>query len=264
MKLSSLFELRGELDKKTSMLIALIGFIILFVFWQSMSWFKLIPETILPSPVSVLKSFVPLHFELALVRNTVYSLKLNLFGYAEAILISIPLGMAMGLFPVIRAATIRYLSALRFVPLAAATGIFIAWFHIGDNMKIQFLAASIIVYLLPVVIQRVDDVEKVYVQTAYTLGATKLQTIFSVFVPAVLSKIVDDIRVLVAISWTYITIAEALNMSAGGIGALAVQCGRKGNVDQVFALLLLISIIGYGQDILFKELDKIVFPYKYR
>jgi NitT/TauT family transport system permease protein len=262
MKISELFELRGALDKRSSTIIAIIGFFILIFLWESMSLFKIIPDSLLPSPFSVLVSFKSLHFEDELVRNSFYSIKLNLFGYIEAIVIALPLGIFMGLFPIVRAATDKYIVALRFVPLAAATGIFIAWFGIGDNMKIQFLAASIIVYLLPVVIQRVDDVEAVYIQTAYTLGASKFQTITSVFIPAILSKILDDIRVLVAISWTYITIAEALNMT-GGIGALAVQCARKSRIDKVFAVLFLISIIGYIQDILFKKLDKMLFPYKY-
>jgi NitT/TauT family transport system permease protein len=227
-----------------------------------MSIFKIVPQSLLPPPVSVLGSFKSLHFEDQLVRNCCYSIKLNIFGYLEAIIIAIPLGFIMGLFPIVRAATDRYIKALRFVPLAAATGLFIAWFGIGDNMKVQFLAASILVYLLPVVIQRVDDVETVYVHTAYTLGANKRQTILSVFVPAVLSKMFDDVRILVAISWTYITIAEALNMT-GGVGAMAVQCARKSRIDKVFAILFLIVVIGYFQDAVFKKLDKVLFPYKY-
>jgi NitT/TauT family transport system permease protein len=262
MKMSDLFELRGTLDKKPATIIAVIGFFFLMLIWQSMSWFKWVPESLLPSPISVLISFKELHFKEELVRNSLYSIKLNLLGYVEAILIAIPLGFIMGLFPVIRAATDKYIKALRFLPLAAATGLFISWFHIGDNMKIQFLAVSIIVYLLPVVIQRIDDTENVYVHTAYTLGANKFQTIFTVFLPSVISKIIDDIRILVAISWTYITIAEALNMTSG-IGMLAVQCGRKSRIDMVFAILLLIAIFGFIQDILFKEIDKKINPHKF-
>jgi len=262
MKISDLFELRGKLEKETSTIIAIFGFFSLMLLWQSMSWFKLVPESLLPSPIAVLASFKELHFEQELVRNTLYSIKLNMLGYIEAVAIAIPLGFIMGLFPVVRAATDRYIKALRFIPLAAATGLFISWFGIQDNMKIQFLAASIIVYLLPVVIQRVDDVEDVYIHTAYTLGASKLQTIFSVFIQSVKSRIMDDIRILVAISWTYITIAEALNMTSG-IGMLAVQCGRKSRIDMVFAILLLIAVLGFTQDILFKQLDKAINPHKY-
>jgi NitT/TauT family transport system permease protein len=260
--MNKFFELRGQLDKRTTSIVAIIGFIGFLLLWQSMTWFNIVPESLLPSPLSVIASFPSLHFEDELVRNSLYSIKLNFLGYIEALLIAIPLGFIIGLFPVARVATDKYIKALRFIPLAAATGLFIAWFGIGDNMKVQFLAASIIVYLLPVAIQRIDDVEDVYVHTAYTLGANKWQTIKSVFVPAVLSRILDDTRILVAISWTYITIAEALNMT-GGIGAMAVQCARKSRIDKVFAVLFLIAIIGFVQDILFQKLDKILFPHKY-
>jgi len=262
MKISDLFELRGQLDKKTASVVAFVGFLFFILLWQSMSWFNLVPQSLLPSPLAVLGSFAELHFKEELVRNSIYSIKLNLFGYLEAVVIAIPLGLTMGLFPVIRVATDKYIKALRFVPLAAATGLFISWFHIGDNMKVQFLATSIIVYLLPVIIQRVDDVADVYIHTAYTLGANKIQTIFSVFIPAIKSVIIDDIRILVAISWTYITIAEALNMTRG-IGLLAVQCGRKSRIDMVFAILFIIAVFGFCQDILFKELDKIINKHKY-
>lgn len=262
MKLSDLFELRGKLDKKTSTLIALIGFLSFVLLWQSMSWFKIVPESLLPPPLKVLLSFKELHFKYELVRNTIYSLKLNLFGYTEAIAISLPIGILMGLIPVVRAATDRYIKALRFLPLAATTGIFISWFHLTDNMKIQFLAVSIIVYLVPIIIQRVDDVLDVYVHTAYTLGASKIQILFTVFLPAIKSVIVDDIRILVAISWTYITIAETVYMSQG-IGMLASQCGRANRVEMVFAILVLIMVIGFFQDLLFKKVDSVVNPHKY-
>ena len=261
-RIDELFELRGTLSKNYQRVIALVGFILLIAIWQSMLLFKIVPESLLPSPFSVLGSFKSLHFEDELVRNCVYSIKLNMLGYLEAMLIAIPVGFIMGLFPIVKYATNQYIKALRFIPLAAATGLFIAWFGIQDNMKIQFLAASIIVYLLPVVIQRVEDVENVYVHTAYTMGANKRQIITSVFIPAVLSKVLDDTRILVAISWTYITIAEALNMT-GGIGALAVQCARKSQIDKVFAVLAVIALIGFTQDILFQKLDRVVFPHKY-
>lgn len=260
MSFSDLFTLRGILPKKEATVVAIIGFIVLVLIWQLISVF-FIPPSLLPSPWSVLISFKSLHLEDELVRNACYSIKLNIFGYMEAIAIALPVGFLMGLIPAVRHATATYIKAFRFLPLPVATGLFISWFGIGDNMKVQFLAVSIIVYLLPVVIQRVDDVENVYLQTAYTLGASKFQLITSVFFPSVFSRISDDIRVLVAISWTYITIAEVLNMT-GGIGALAVQCARRSEVDKVFAVLVTVLLIGIIQDKLFLKLDRLLFPFK--
>ncbi len=261
--IKSLFELRGELKKSTKVTIEILGFIILVGIWSLITQLKVIPSSLLPTPWSVITSFKELHFNDALIENTVYSIQLNFLGYFEAILICVPLGFLIGLFPLFKGLFQRYIDALRYLPLTAITGLFIAWFGIDTNMKVQFLAFGIIVYLLPVVVQRIHEVENVYVNTVKTLGAKKLQTITSVFWPHVVSRLSDDIRVLVAISWTYIIVAELVNKSQGGIGALAYTAARQSRIDKVFAILVMIILIGFIQDKLFVALDRLFFPHKY-
>lgn len=198
----------------------------------------------------------------SLVYNTSYSIMLNVLGYVWAIVLSILIGFMIALVPFFRGLLSRYIDAVRFIPLAAVTGLFIAWFGIELNMKLQFLAFGIFVFLLPVVVQRIDEVDKVYKQTAFTLGATDWQMVRYVYWPSVLSKLIDDMRVLTAISWTYIIVAETVNKD-NGIGALIFTARRHSRLDEVFALLLLIIIIGFVQDMLFSWIDKKVNPHKY-
>jgi len=74
--------------------------------------------------------------------------------------------------------------------------------------------------------------------------------------------LMDDIRVLTAISWTYIIIAELLNRQ-GGIGSLMYIKARQGQIEKVFASLIVIIIIGFLQDQIFVFIDKRLFPHKY-
>lgn len=261
--MGQLFELRGTLPKNLSTAIELIGFVVLIGIWSFVCYLGLVSKTMLPSPWTVVTCFKELHFEDYLVRNAGYSITLNLLGYLEAVAIAIPLGFLLGLFPVFRSLFSRYVNSVRFVPLTAVTGLFIAWFGIYTNMKVQFLAFGILVYLLPVVVQRIDEVENVFVHTIYTLGASKWQTIRHVFIPRVLSRLSDDIRTLVAISWTYIIVAELLNKD-GGIGAMAYMSARLGRLDKVFGILLVIILIGFVQDKIFSKVDRVIFPHKYK
>jgi NitT/TauT family transport system permease protein len=258
----SLFALRGTVDKQTQVVIEIAGVLCLLLLWAAISGLGIAPPTLLPSPWAVLMSVPELHFKDAMVRNLGYSMYLNIAGYIEAVLICVPLGFMIGLFPIFKGLFNRQVDAIRFIPLTAVTGLFIAWFGIEDEMKIQFLAFGIIVYLLPVVVQRVEQVENVYQQTAFTLGASTWQTIRTVFFPAVFSKLFDDIRVLVAISWTYIIVAEMVNKT-GGIGAMLYSAARQSRIDKVFALLFLIILVGFIQDKIFKAMDKKLFPYKH-
>lgn len=255
------FELRETLSSKENVILQFGGLIGFMLIWQIFAM-KVDSVAILPSPLAVLGCFPELHFQDFLVRNVLFSLSLNLMAYAEAVLISIPVGFVFALYTPIGALVKKYIDAIRYIPLTAVTGLFIAWLGISMNMKVQFLAFGIFVYLLPIVIQRVKDVEEVYIQTAQTLGASKWQIIWKVFRPAVLSKVSDDILVITAISWTYIIVAELIN-NEGGIGALIFRSARQSRLDKVFACLFVIIVIGILQDKLFTFIDKKIFKHKY-
>lgn len=311
--MSSLFELRGSLDKKTSLILSIIGVIILISSWVLVSEMlsknvikqiddpkieaKLADRTyydndslliakydyletldkgtldnyglskekvypLLPSPLKVLHSFKELNEKDDLIGNSLHSIKLNVFGYLIAIFISIIIGFLLGLVPLFNGLFGKVVDSIRFIPLTAVTGIFIMWFGLESKMKVLFLAFGIIVYLIPVVVQRIREVETVHLRTVFTLGAGTWQTIRTVYIPYVFSKLIDDIRVLTAISWTYITIAEMLN-KGGGLGELIWMAKRQSRIDKAFAILIVIVLIGLLQDKFFVILDRLLFPFKH-
>lgn len=263
---SWLFELRGEIPKKFKLILGLGGIFFFLAIWAALTsgTSPLIPPGILPHPIKVFRSFGELLEQNDLIRNTLSSYALNLGGYFKALLWSIPIGFLIGLIPLFRGSMQQLINALRFVPLTAVTSIFIVWFGIYTEMKMNFLAFGIIIYLLPTIIQRIDEVEDVFLTTVHTLGANKWQTITTVYLPAVLSKLSDDIRVLTAISWTYIIVIENIG-GEGGIGFLLYgPTARQARVDKLFALLILIMVIGILQDRFFAYLDRKFFPHKYQ
>ena len=260
------YRFNKPLEGRQKVLFELGGFIFLIFVWWLLTFGEspLVHKGILPSPYKVFLALFEMINSNDLIPNFFYSLGLNLGGYLEAICIAVPAGFALGLVPRLRGAFIRPVDAARFLVLPAAVGLFIAWFGIGSWMKMHFLAFGIIIYLLPVAVQRIDGVQDVYLRTAYTLGANFWQLIKTVYFPAVISKLFSDIRILTAISWTYIVIAEAIGGEAG-IGALTWRVGlRRGRIDKVFCLLIIIMLVGIFQDKIFGYLDKKLFPHKYQ
>ncbi len=264
--MSWLFKLRGDVPKRWSPILEAIGVGIILLLWifLTMGEQPVIPSKILPKPGKVLFAYGELFHENDLIRNTFRSLGLNLAGYIKAVLWTVPIGFVIGLFPLFKGMYQRTLDAVRFVPIAAAIGIFIAWFGISSNMKVNFLAFGIFIFLTPIVVQRINEVKDVYLKTVYTIGATNWQTIRSVYIPSVFSRLIDDIRILTAISWTYIVVIETINSEEGGLGALTWTARRLSQPEKVFALLLLIIIIGILQDRIFVRLDKELLPHKYQ
>lgn len=296
-----MFELRGTLTRSQSILLTVVGGILLIALWwllaealaenkvdyqpirlddpslaginldslaraDSIGFANARPVgkiyKILPTPLQVVQAFPKLVAEDALASHTLHSVWLNLKGYFWAVLISIVLGCGIGLFPLFNGLFSKPIDATRYLPISALTGLFMMWFGLGDGMKVAFLAFGILVYMIPVVVQRIREVEQVHISTVFTLGANNWQTIKSVYFPSVFSKFMDDLRVLTAISWTYIIIAEILN-NQGGLGSLVYYLSRRDKTDKVFAILLLIVVIGILQDRVFVYLDKRLFPHKY-
>lgn len=218
---------------------------------------------VVPLPTEVLGSYGSLIQNDNLPGNALRSIWLNFKGYFWAVLLCIPIGFLVGLFPLFRGLFSKPVDALRYLPLTALIGVFIIWFGIYDQMKVAFLAFGIIVFLLPTVIARIDEVEDVYLQTVFTLGASKWQTIKSVYLPAVMSRLLDDIRVLTAVSWTYIIVAEYINKDGGGLGALIYIKRRLQQVPDMFAIILVIVLIGFLQDQVFVYLSRRLFPHRY-
>ncbi len=260
-----LFELRAKLPKRVQLILQIAGFLLLLLVWYILTAGQepMVRASLLPSPGAVLRVYPELLTENDLLSNTAKSLSLNLAGYLEAVIIALPVGFVIGLLPLFQGLFQRPIDAFRYVPLTAVTGLFIVWFGLKTWMKVHFLAFGILIYLLPMVVQRIYEVKDVYIKMVYTLGANKWQTIRSVYIPSVISRLSDDIRVLTAISWTYIIVAESLG-NQGGVGALIWRSGlRQGRVDKVFAILLLIIVIGVIQDKLLAGMDKKMFPFKH-
>jgi len=227
-------------------LLQLLGWVVIFAVWYLITNYGIINTHVLPTPQKTFNAFKEMKREDNLGRNILFSVRINLLGYLKCIIGAIVFGFAIGLNPTMRKMFSHQVSALRFVPITAMMGIFIAISGLTIATKINFLAFGIWVYLVPVVVQRIDEVSLTHVQWK-----------------SVIARLSDDIRILVGISWTYIIVAELAGIQ-GGLGSLIFLGERQSNVGKVYGVIFIIVAIGIIQDILFKLLDRILFKFKYQ
>jgi NitT/TauT family transport system permease protein len=64
----------------------------------------------------------------------------------------------------------------------------------------------------------------------------------------------------VAVSYTYVVIAESLNKD-GGIGAMISTFTRQSRMPEIYMLLFIIVMIGIIQDKVFKIMDPVLFKH---
>ena len=271
MKTTELFKFGGSSDfGKLTPIITAIGLLVVIGLWYLVSLFELIPSNILPNPIKVISAYSNLLTEYHLLGNIGFSVKTNLMAYFWAILISLPIGLLIALFPINNLVFGRYISAIRFTPLPAISGLFIAIFGLTVQMKEAFLAVGLIIYIIPEIVNRVNnlqnpsnDKDNVFLQTAHTIGMTNWQKFRYVYWPYVTSNTSSSIRSLLAISWTYTNIEELFYRSGeiNGLGAMISTMLRQAHIAEAWAGLFLIILIGVVQDYIFLQCEKWLFPY---
>lgn len=254
-------KVRAAVTHRTSQLLAIGGLATFLVTWCVLSYGGIVPAVILPSPSEVLRAFPVLHFEEALVRSALRSFYRVSMGFALAAAVAIPLGIVMGTFPAVKHFFTPLVDPLRFLPISALVPLFIVWFGIDEMQKIVFLFVGIFVYMLPLVVEAVEGVEEVYLQTATTLGATPRQLVRHVLIPGSLPAIGEALRVMNGIGWTYVILAEVVN-ARYGLGYLITVAGKRSHVDQIFALVLVILFIGVVTDWMIRVVNQRLFHWK--
>ena len=254
-------EIRQPLSNQKARGLALLGLGVFLGSWAILSYAEIIPNVILPSPTDVLKAFPMLHFEEALVRSAGWSIYRVTMGFVLSALAAIPLGLLMGTFPPVKHFFAPLFDPLRFLPISALVPLTIVWFGIEEMQKITFLFMGTFVYLLPLVVEAVEGVDDVYLQTATTLGATRGQIVTEVLIPGSLPAIAEALRVMNGIGWTYVILAEVIN-ARYGLGALITVAGKRSHVDQIFALVLVILVIGVVTDLVIRLINRRLFHWK--
>lgn len=178
-----------------------------------------------------------------------------------SIVVALPLGIAMGSFDVINRIFEPIVAPMRYLPITAFIPLLILWFGIDESQKVAFLFLGTVVYLLPAVVDAIRLVPEELVQTAFTLGATKAQVIRTVLIPAALPAIFDGFRVMNAIAWTYIILAELVNPQ-NGIGYILRLAEQHLKPEWSFAGIIVVGVIGLASDLLIGGLNRLLFSWR--
>jgi NitT/TauT family transport system permease protein len=98
------------------------------------------------------------------------------------------------------------------------------------------------------------------VECSRTLGAKRGNVVWRVILPSALPSYLDTARQMLAVSWTYLVIAEIV-AATDGIGAMMMRAKRFVHIDDIMAGILVIGLLGLFFDALFKLLHRRAFRY---
>ncbi|MCX6551794.1 MAG: ABC transporter permease [Acidobacteria bacterium] len=261
MSRSRLFALREPLPRSVSLPLGLVMPAVVLGAWCVATYGGLAPADFLPSPSETVRGTLQLFIEHDLARAIWVSTQRILIAFLLASAIALPLGVLMGAFEPVNRLFEPIMAPLRYMPISAFIPLLFLWFGIYESQKIAFLFLGVFVYLLPVVVTAIRAVPEELVQTSLTLGASRGQVIRSILLPAALPEIFDSFRVMNAISWTYVILAEAVNPEHG-LGYMVELARTHQKASWSFAGLLVIGGIGLVTDGLIRAVSSILFRWR--
>lgn len=257
----SLFGLRTPVPRGARPWLMIAAPLCLIGAWCGLSYGGVVHPSFLPTPTAVARGLLQLVFEHDLLEAVWASTRRMLIAFSLAAATALPLGVFMGSFEGINRFFDPIMAPLRFMPIVAFIPLMIVWFGIDEMQKIAFLYLGVFVFLVPVVVAAIKSVPQEYVDTAYTLGASKSQVIRTVLIPSALPEIFESFRVMNAIGWTYVTLAESVNPQTG-LGHMIHLAYTHARPEWSFAGLVVIAIVGLVSDAIIRAINAMLFRWR--
>ena len=168
----------------------------------------------------------------------------------------------MGCFVKVRALLNPTLGGLRYLPAASFVPLLLVYLGPTDTAKMALLFLGCVFFLIALILDNVLSVPKEFIESAQTMGASRKHIVLRVALPAAAPQILDSMRNMIAVSWTYLVIAEIV-AATDGIGAVMMRGAKFLHIDVIMAGILTIGVLGVLTDILFRYASRFLFPYVY-
>ncbi len=258
-------QIRREPGRLPKIVLGLAPILFILLLWWGLTHGRaeerVISPLILPSPLEVVRAFGSLWFEAELSRSLVASATRVVLGFSVALLLAVPLGVLMGSFSRVKALFGPLSVFGSYLPIPALVPLTMSIFGIDEFQKVMFLALAFFIFLLPLIVKAVDEVDNVYLQTAYTLGASRGQLVRRVLLPIALPQIVNAMRLGFGVGWTYIILAEMV-AAERGLGQIIIVAQRRGPREHIYLVLLAIVLVAWLTDRAWVSLYRRLFPYR--
>ena len=237
-----------------------------FVWWlvTEMGWVK---PLFVPSPVSIVKKFLEIwnggFTGTPFVDHVVISTARVFGAFLLACAIGLPLGLAMGMSPVVRGIFDPPIEFYRPIPPLAYLPLMIIWFGIGETSKVLLIFLSV---FAPVVLGARSGVRSAAIEqihAAYSFGATRWQVMRHVILPSALPEILTAMRIGIGFGWTTLVAAEMV-AATKGLGYMVLSASQFLQTPVVILGIFIIAIIAFAFDLLMRFLERRLVPWKGR
>jgi NitT/TauT family transport system permease protein len=210
---------------------------------QALVAFGIVSRFVIPLPSSVLPAFEELVNSGTLLDNILVTVGEAAIGFCIAVAIGLTLGTLIAEFRVVERILYPYLIALQTMPKIALAPVLLVWFGFGLGSKI---AVAAVISLFPVLVNTIAGLKGCdpgRLDVLRALGASQWDCFRLVKLPNALPFIFSGLNAAVMFALTGALVGEFVGASAG-LGYLIVQANSNMDIPQVFAILLILVVVG--------------------
>jgi NitT/TauT family transport system permease protein len=241
----------GRVSKRVHLMLGVGTLVLILIMWTMRPAF-------LPGPADVIRAY-PRLMDQGLLQQLFVSLTTNFQAIALSCLLTIPLAY-LTVLPIARP-LVRAISKMRFLGLTGLVVLFTLTFGGGHALKVALLVFGMGVFLVTSLYDVVEAIPKEEFDHARTLRMSPWGSVVEVVVLGHLDAVLDAVRQNAAMGWVMLTLVEGLVRFEGGLGSMMLAEDKHIALDAVFAIQLMVLIVGVLQDFALSWLRKILCPY---
>lgn len=239
---------------------AMITFVVLIAVWQAACTLKLVPPYMLPSPISVIRAIISNRDQLFMHASC--TLQEAFWGLVAGVILGCLFAILMDAFEWLYKALYPLLVITQTIPTIAIAPLLVLWFGYEMLPKIILI---VLVGFFPMTVgllagfRSVDEDE---IRLFRSMGANAFQIFVYLKWPTALPEFFSALRIACAYSIVGAVIAEWLG-GFRGLGVYMIRVKQAFQFDNMFAVILVISLLSLGLMKLVDLLQRRIMPYKY-
>lgn len=252
-EIKKLFIPNSRNSQSTIIIMVIIQLAVFFSLWMTSS------IRILPTPVEIVKAFDGLVNS----QNLFYELWNSTWLCIKSLLIATVISLIISYSTVIPFfKPFGYLiSKFRFWTLVGLSFVFTLITHSGNELKVTLMVFGITVFFVTSMVSIINSIPKYEFYHARTLRMNEWQVVWEVIILGRFDQVIEVIRQNFAIAWMMLTMVEGISRAEGGIGVLLLNNNKLLRLSDVFAIQLVILLMGIFLDFIIGKLRDFFFPY---
>jgi sulfonate transport system permease protein len=222
----------------------LVFLIVILGLWQAVAMAGIWPSYVFPSPKTTAEALRQGFSDHTFAIGIAVSVKRVLIGYLIAALGGILLGALIGASSWLEDTLGTCIAGLQSLPSLCWVPVAILWFGLSEKAILFVTVAGSLLAVTMNVVTGIQNVPKIYITAGRNLGARGVQMYLHVLLPASLPHILSGLKQGWALAWRSLISGEMIFLSLG-LGQLLMMGRDLNDLSQVFAVMILITAIGY-------------------